>query len=631
MALLVFGVILPTVSPQASQLSASFHLAVDSRLLTEHKVRVSGNYSSLQLAGELRLALSPSQTGRYYPIAIEFLKVADSEGRALSVQRRPQPSPSSPELWVVAKGQARFVHVEYLLTLNYYAHDLVSGYLGYAGSAYVVSWAGWVFLLPEEYQSNPSDRTVRVSFSTPSGWEVVTPWVRQADGSFVDTYHAYHFQRSTFGVGLFDVRTRSVQGTQVTVAMDGGFRSGDRDSISNYSFRAFDYIFNLFRAKILDRYLVVYVRRPSDVGGIVGLLEASDSQAIGFASSFASDLIGEFTHRVFHTWNAFPPFGMSQRSNEERWFGEGTDEYYNIRVLLDLGITSPFDTSYFSLRYRLSYYWNEILGTKNDIPLTKSTSSQPYPLWRLAYFKGSLVSYMLDELIKELSGDKHSLADLLATMYESFRDEKCCYSNRDISAVVRSLTGVDLWQFFQAYVYGTERLPLGLAGGRVYIDWPLLLSKINVSLSNTTVVHTTTTSAEPSSTITAARTSSSASTETADVAALEAIRQADAAIEKAKSEGRTLGLDEAIQLLAKARDAYSLSDYAQALFLAEQAKLTADAANSPFEVTRTANSTSQPSPLSFLSLTYAIPVLAALILLITAGLIVKYGRKRRSG
>lgn len=512
MALLVLGLILPTVSPQSSQPSASLHLAVDSGLLKEHKVRVSGNYSNLQLTGELRLALGPSQTGRYYPIAIEFLKAADSEGRTLSVQRRNQTSPRSPELWVVAKGQARFVHVEYLLTLNYYAHDLVDGYLGYAGSAYVISWAGWVFLLPEEYQPNPSYRTIRVTFSTPSGWEVATPWAKQADGSFIDT-DAYHFQRSTFGVGPYDVRTQLVDGTLVTVAMNDGFNSRSRDQLALYSFATFDYVFKLFRIRILERYLVIYVTIPARGRSLVGLLEASDSQGIGYYPTFDAGMIQEFEHRVFHTWNAFPPFGMAHRSNEELWFVEGTNVYYE-KATVDLGITKATRTQF--LRYPLSFYLNEIVGTKNDIPLARVSLDQSYPVWRLPYWKGALVSFMLDELIKKLSDGKLSLADLLATMYERFRDRKCCFSNRDIITIVRQLTGVDLWRFFQAYIYGTDRLPLVLVGGRVSIDWPALLSKVNVSLTNTTVVQTTTTSAQPSSTTTMSiRTSSNASIQTA--------------------------------------------------------------------------------------------------------------------
>jgi len=509
--LLILGLILPTVSSQSSQFSASLHLAVDLGLLKEHKVRVSGNYSNLQPGGELRLALGPSATGRYHTIAIEFLKAADSEGRTLSVQRRPQTSPSSPEFWVVAKGQARFVHVEYLLTLNYYAHDQVDGYLGYAGTAYVISWAGWVFLLPDEYQSNPSYRMIRVSFSTPAGWEVVTPWVKQADGSFIDT-NAYHFQRSTFGVGPYDVRTQVVDGTLVTVAMNVGFDSRSRDQLARYSFAIFDYVFKLFRIRVLERYLVIYVTIPESRRALIGLLEASDSQGIGYYPTFDAGMLREFTHRVFHTWNAFRPFGMANRSDEELWFVEGTNNYYDAKAIRDLGLISSSDF----LQREIQFYLYEIVGTRYDMPLSSVSMNDPYPLWRLPYRKGALVSFMLDELIKRLSDGKHSLADLLAIMYERFRDRRCCYSNRDISAIARQLTGFGLSRFFQAYIYGTDRLPLGLVGGRVSIDWPALLSKINVSLSNTTVVQTTTTSAQPSSTTTAStRTSSSPSIQTA--------------------------------------------------------------------------------------------------------------------
>jgi hypothetical protein len=187
-------------------------------------------------------------------------------------------------------------------------------------------------------------------------------------------------------------------------------------------------------------------------------------------------MIEEFEHRVFHTWNAFPPYGMSQQSNEEYWFSEGTNVYYE-KVILDVGLIHEGST----LQYPLEFYQSEIVGTKNDIPLTKASLDQPYPIWRLPYWKGALVSLMLDELVRKISNGTRSLDDLLAIMYQRFRNEKCCYSNRDIIKILNSLTGFDFNPFFAMYIYGNDRLPLKNVHDVVVVDWPQLLRALKLS------------------------------------------------------------------------------------------------------------------------------------------------------
>jgi predicted metalloprotease with PDZ domain len=263
----------------------------------------------------------------------------------------------------------------------------------------------------------------------------------------------------------------------VEVAIHTGFNSRSRDLLGMYSFNAFDYVFKLFKVKVLDRYLVVFVPLADDGARIMGLLEASDSQGIGLASDFQDGLIGEFTHRVFHSWNAFPPFGMSCRSSEELWFAEGTNVYYDDKVKRDLGI---IDDSVF-LQYEARFYLDEVVGTKDDVPLASTSLDQGYPLWRLPYWKGALVSFLLDELTGKLTGGAHSLDDVLAVAYERYGRIKGVYSNEDIIKIVNSVGSFDFKPFFARYIYGKDRLPLEVTSGRVVVDWLRLLRALKLS------------------------------------------------------------------------------------------------------------------------------------------------------
>lgn len=71
------------------------------------------------------------------------------------------------------------------------------------------------------------------------------------------------------------------------------------------------------------------------------------------------------------------------------------------------------------------------------------------------------------------------------------------------------------------------------------------------------------------------------STEQKAESASSAIKEAKSAIEEARTEGRTSGLDEAETLLQQAQDAYDLGNYVKARDLAEQAKVRAQGAGTP--------------------------------------------------
>jgi len=327
-ALIGAGLLYPIAHAQSARSSISLGLSVEEELLKTHKVRVTGDFANVLSLSELRLALGPAQNGRFYPIGIEFLKALDSQGQSLNVRHQPQASADSPWIWAVRTGTSGSFHIEYLVSLDYGASIAkdVDGYLGYASPRYVISWAGWVFLLPIEDQWRKYfDDIIRVTISAPPHWRVVAPWKAQLDGVLVDD-DFYHFQRSTIGVGPYDVRSRLVGGTMVEVAIHTGFDSHSRSLFETYSFNAFDYVFKLFKVNVLDRYLVIFVPLADDGARLVGLLEASNSQGIGLASDFQGGLIGEFTHGVFHSWNAFPPFGLNYPSSEELWFAEGTHQ-----------------------------------------------------------------------------------------------------------------------------------------------------------------------------------------------------------------------------------------------------------------------------------------------------------------
>src|SRR5690554_2975076 len=81
------------------------------------------------------------------------------------------------------------------------------------------------------------------------------------------------------------------------------------------------------------------------------------------------------------------------------------------------------------------------------------------------YSKGSLVALGLDITIRERSGDKYSLDDVMRYMWNRYGRDFYQGAPRGINEdsmadIVREATGVDTSDFIQRYAYGREDLPL---------------------------------------------------------------------------------------------------------------------------------------------------------------------------
>jgi predicted metalloprotease with PDZ domain len=74
------------------------------------------------------------------------------------------------------------------------------------------------------------------------------------------------------------------------------------------------------------------------------------------------------------------------------------------------------------------------------------------------YLKGSLVSWLLDQQIRELTNNKKNLDDLSYLLYRNFANSAQGYSSADVKQLLRDMTGHDFTEFWQDYVEGTKAI-----------------------------------------------------------------------------------------------------------------------------------------------------------------------------
>lgn len=72
------------------------------------------------------------------------------------------------------------------------------------------------------------------------------------------------------------------------------------------------------------------------------------------------------------------------------------------------------------------------------------------------YTRGELINFVMDSEIRRLTSDAKSLDDFVRTLYQRFPLRARAYTNDDVLAILKELTGTDFAPFHARFVAGTE-------------------------------------------------------------------------------------------------------------------------------------------------------------------------------
>ena len=198
--------------------------------------------------------------------------------------------------------------------------------------------------------------------------------------------------------------------------------------------------------------------------------------------------LGLCSHEYFHLWNvkrmkpaAFTPYDLRREVHTGLlWVFEGITSYYDDLMLLRSGL---IDTkSYLEL---LSQTITRVLRSRGRFKQSVEESS--FDAWTkfykqdanstnaiVSYYtKGSLIALALDLTIRLKTEDRFSLDSVMRECWSRFGETGEGMPERGIEAVVEEVTGLDLQDFFERYVRGTEEIPLAALFREFAIDWNL--------------------------------------------------------------------------------------------------------------------------------------------------------------
>ncbi len=259
----------------------------------------------------------------------------------------------------------------------------------------------------------------------------------------------------------------------VAVATDGTWSNAKMDSLTYYLREIVHAETDFFHDTPYKHYTFEIVaptlsHMPSFAQGALEHANSSDYLLADFGwSMFKGSFLSIFSHEFFHLWNVkrihsnlLGPFNYTQRvMTTSLWMAEGITEYYAHTLLARYGLISP--EKFFSDVNQ----WREEMAmapasanvkSLEDLSIDESTFEMDEAT--LFYSRGPLVAMMLDIEIRSRTNNKKSLDDVMLAFNNETKHGKT-FSEKELIHKVEKYAGIDLTEFYNKYIHGTDSLP----------------------------------------------------------------------------------------------------------------------------------------------------------------------------
>ncbi|MCP5269130.1 MAG: M61 family metallopeptidase [Zoogloeaceae bacterium] len=187
------------------------------------------------------------------------------------------------------------------------------------------------------------------------------------------------------------------------------------------------------------------------------------------------NFLGLCSHEYFHTWNvkrikpaAFTPYDLNRENYTSLlWAFEGFTSYYDDLALLRAGVITEND-------------WLDLLAKnidnvlRNPGRLQQTLAESSFDAWSkyyrqdentpnavVSYYtKGALAALALDLTLRNETGGKTSLDDVMRALWRRHGQRNIGVGEDDIRRLAEELSGMKLKAFFSKTIHGTDDLPL---------------------------------------------------------------------------------------------------------------------------------------------------------------------------
>jgi predicted metalloprotease with PDZ domain len=449
----------------------SVHYALSWREPNSHLFDVAIRFTAVRRDPEL--SLPAWRPGRYliqnYAANVRQWEASDSRDKPLPIQK------VGKSRWRVEAAAGTKIVVRY----RFFAGTLD------AGSSFLDEREAYfngsnLFMMVVDRRNEPADLLMQV----PKGWDVETQLFRAggaaADGSELRLARDYDHLIDSPTIIAPDLRTHVFEEAGAHIYLV--FQNADGIDTRQFVEPARTIVASqagLFGGLPLDEYRFLY-----HVGNVWHGVEHEASSSIILRRA---DLLGArpgeegfdhtlaiTSHELFHLWNVkrimpqrFTPYDYSvETPTRLLWVMEGITSYYGEGTLVRSGLWT---------RERYLRHLAREISTLESSPGREHLSlaqasldswlQEPAQMhdkansWISFYNKGEIVGVLLDLQIREITGGRKSLDDVMRALWKKYGSGKSGIPEDGFEAAVRRIAGEGIEPFFRDYVDGTDPLP----------------------------------------------------------------------------------------------------------------------------------------------------------------------------
>jgi len=440
-----------------AEANISYHLEVTDP--AHHLARVTIEFPQVSTK-TLEVKLPVWRSGRYEILdlskAISDFSAQHADGAQISWNKTDK---NTWKLWLNRPGPVSVSYQVYANTLRYrVAHiDPTHAFLDASG----------VFMFAPAYRDQP----VSVQLTVPKDWRSRSGMTRTGFHQFrADNYD--QLVDSPIESGLHQFLSFQVDDKTYEIVIWG---EGNHDiyDLQKHITALHHVGMDLWGHAPFDRY--VYMYHAGD--GIRGATEHVNSTIIqqdrfNFKPRKTYlRVLATTAHEFVHTWNvkAYRPAGIApydystENYSDLFWMAEGITSYYDDLFLMRAGIYEPQEyldklASDISSHLKKPGRQVESLAQTSFDTWLKDNTQRTHNASVSIYLEGSLVAWLLDQQIRELTADQNGLDELQRRLYQQHNNTDQGYSKADVLNLLKDITGQDMQAFWQQHVEGTQAI-----------------------------------------------------------------------------------------------------------------------------------------------------------------------------
>jgi predicted metalloprotease with PDZ domain len=145
------------------------------------------------------------------------------------------------------------------------------------------------------------------------------------------------------------------------------------------------------------------------------------------------------------------------KMSQHLWMYEGVTEYFAGNVQVKYGLISPEE--YLQVLQEKMITSDQFIQNVPFTDISKFTLDKYHDQYYNVYQKGALIGLALDLRLRQLSGGKYGLRNLLLDLSSKYGKNKA-FKDDELFQEITKMTYPEIGDFFDKYVKGTEKLPL---------------------------------------------------------------------------------------------------------------------------------------------------------------------------